>query len=162
MQKNGTWLRFSMAGLIVASIGILPACQKKKSGSAALAPASTIEKPKRVHLQTIVVAFKGSIAARKIERTAEKAKTLAQEVLTMSKSETDFSALVKKYSDEPSPHSFTIADHGVELKPLEFPRDQFPKAIGDLGFSMKVGEVLIAPYDKSYSPFGYTLIKRIE
>jgi len=43
-----------------------------------------------------------------------------------------------------------------------FPRNQMVPAFGDIGFKLQVGEIGIANYDKTTSPFGWHIIKRYE
>ena len=45
---------------------------------------------------------------------------------------------------------------------ISFPRDEMVPAFGDVGFSLQVGEIGLAPYDKTTSPFGWHVIKRVE
>ena len=42
------------------------------------------------------------------------------------------------------------------------PRDQMVPAFGDVGFTLEVGGVGLAPYDETKSPFGFHVIKRLE
>lgn len=43
-----------------------------------------------------------------------------------------------------------------------FGRDEMVPAFGDVGFTLRMGEVGLAPYDPQTSPFGWHVIKRIE
>jgi len=43
-----------------------------------------------------------------------------------------------------------------------FARDEMVPAFGDVGFTLEVGEIGLAPYDAKASPFGWHVIKRIE
>jgi hypothetical protein len=45
---------------------------------------------------------------------------------------------------------------------MSMPRSGMAPAFGDVGFSLKVGEVGVAQYDKKTSPFGIHVIKRIQ
>jgi len=45
---------------------------------------------------------------------------------------------------------------------ISMPRDEMAPAFGDVGFALKVGEVGMAPYDKTKSPFGIHIIKRLQ
>ena len=50
----------------------------------------------------------------------------------------------------------------ARMGPRSFPRDQMVPGFGDASFTLKVGEVGIANYDLSASPFGWHVIKRLE
>lgn len=45
---------------------------------------------------------------------------------------------------------------------LSMPRDEMAQAFGDVGFALKVGEIGLASYDKTTSPFGFHVIKRLQ
>ena len=44
----------------------------------------------------------------------------------------------------------------------EWPRRRMVAAFGDTGFPLKVGEIGMADYDPSRSPFGWHVIKRLK
>ena len=43
-----------------------------------------------------------------------------------------------------------------------FSRDEMVPAFGDVGFALAVGEIGLAAYDQTSSPFGWHVIKRLE
>lgn len=45
---------------------------------------------------------------------------------------------------------------------ISMPREDMAPAFGNVGFALKVGEVGMAPYDKTTSPFGIHIIKRLQ
>ncbi|MHC4380560.1 MAG: peptidylprolyl isomerase, partial [Planctomycetota bacterium] len=58
-----------------------------------------------------------------------------------------------------------LQSHPAMAKLQEYswtPRDQLVPAFGDVGFSLKVGEVGIANFDPEASPFGWHIIRRYE
>jgi parvulin-like peptidyl-prolyl isomerase len=60
-----------------------------------------------------------------------------------------------------------MAAYSNDTGPGEYPmtkatRSQMVKAFGDVGFRLKVGEMGVAPWDASASPFGWHIIKRIK
>ena len=51
-----------------------------------------------------------------------------------------------------------VANHAESI----FLRTEMARAFGDVGFSLEVGELGVADFDPSTSPFGYHIIKRVE
>lgn len=45
---------------------------------------------------------------------------------------------------------------------ISMPREDMAPAFGNVGFALKVGEIGLAPYDKTTSPFGIHIIKRLQ
>jgi peptidyl-prolyl cis-trans isomerase B (cyclophilin B) len=45
---------------------------------------------------------------------------------------------------------------------ISMPRADMAPAFGNVGFALKVGEIGLAPYDKTTSPFGIHIIKRLQ
>ena len=50
----------------------------------------------------------------------------------------------------------------ARMGPIQVPREQMVPGFGDAAFPLKVGEVGIANYNSSTSPFGWHVIKRLE
>ncbi len=50
----------------------------------------------------------------------------------------------------------------ARMGPMQLPREKMVPGFGDAAFPLKVGEVGIANYDLSASPFGWHIIKRLE
>ena len=96
-------------------------------------------------------------------RTREQARKLAYKLLdTLKKGDGDWTALKKRYSDDPPPGGpYSMANDGVTAKEDETRREDMVPAFGDVGFRLEAGEIGIADYDPKKSPFGYHLIKRV-
>lgn len=139
----------------------------------ALAPPPT-PLPKRtgqdehIQVQHILIGFKDAVGfqgnppAKAATRTQEEAKKLADDLLVKAKAGEDFDKLVTDNTDDQPPGIYGMANDGVTPAQGEAPRTGMVQAFGDVGFSLKVGEISMAEYDPKVSPFGYHIIKRIK
>ena len=73
-----------------------------------------------------------------------------------------FDALVKEFTDDSYPGTYTLTNDGVPITSGAHPREQMAMAFGDVAFSLAVGEVGMAKYDGFKSPYGWHIIKRLE
>ena len=90
------------------------------------------------------------------------AKKLAYEILDKAKKGENYDQLVKDNTDDQAPGIYSMSNNGVTpLSQAEYPRNQMVPAFGNVGFTLKVGEIGIADYDPQTSPFGYHIIKRV-
>jgi len=55
-----------------------------------------------------------------------------------------------------------MSGRGVPASPGEYARDSMVPAFGNVGFTLQVGQIGIADYDQTASPFGYHIIKRLQ
>ena len=98
------------------------------------------------------------------KRTAAEAKALAYDLFVKLQAGGDWAAAKREHSEDPPPGGpYAMANRGV--KPSsgnEYPRDGMVPAFGDVGFTLKVGEIGIADFDAAKSPFGFHLIKRVK
>jgi len=117
--------------------------------------------PEHIVVQHILISFAGKLPGKNITRTPEDAKKLAYEVLARAKKGESFDALVKQYTDDSFPGTYGMANLGVQAAGGEAPRNRMVRAFGDVGFKLKPGEIGIADYDTTTSPYGYHIIKRI-
>ncbi|OGD10826.1 MAG: hypothetical protein A2Y86_03545 [Candidatus Aminicenantes bacterium RBG_13_62_12] len=132
--------------------------------SLAAAAFSRADEPQRITVQHILIAFKGSLPDASVTRTQKEAETLVKELMERIKKGEDFDALVKGYTNDQHPGIYSMSNIGVtpdQSKP-EYPRDRMVKGFGDVGFSLKVGEVGVAGYDPKTSPYGWHIIKRLK
>jgi len=118
--------------------------------------------PEHIQVQHILIGFIGSVPGKDIKRTQEDAKKLGYELLERAKKGEDFDALVKQYTDDSHPGIYGMSNKGVPPASGEFPRTQMVGAFGNVGFTLKVGDVGIADFDKQTSPHGYHIIKRVK
>lgn len=127
-----------------------------------VAAAEVVEgEPDRIRVAHVLVAFRGA-ARSSATRTREEAEALAGEILARARAGEDFTALMKAHSDDPGGGVYGLLNAGVNPEPGFYPRGQMVPAFGNVGFSLRPGEVGIAPHDTQTSPFGWHVIKRIE
>lgn len=122
----------------------------------------TMLTPSRIQVQHILIGFAGSVPQKSITRNADEAKTLAYQILARAKAGEDFDALVRQYTDDSPPGIYAMSGKNVPPGPGEYPRDGMVPAFGNVGFAINVGEIGIADYDATASPFGYHVIKRLK
>src|SRR5688572_6208557 len=113
------------------------------------APTST-KPPESVAAQHVLISYRGAKNAPiEVKRTKAAAKTLADEVAQKAKSGTDFTALVKDYSEDPGTKD-RLGSVG------KFTPDKMVKPFSDAAFKLGVDEVS-APVE---TEFGFHVIKR--
>ena len=115
------------------------------------APAPAPAKPpESVAAQHVLITYRGAKnAPKEVKRTKAAAKTLADEVAAKAKAGTDFSALVKDYSEDPGTKD-RLGSVG------KFTPDKMVKPFSDAAFKLAVDEVS-APVE---TEFGFHVIKR--
>jgi len=118
--------------------------------------------PQHVQVQHILIGFAGSIPGKNITRSREEAKKLAYEVLERARKGEDFDDLVREYTDDSPPGIYGMAAVGVSPGPGEFRRDGMVPAFGNVGFAISPGNIGIADYDQTTSPYGWHIIKRLQ
>jgi hypothetical protein len=118
--------------------------------------------PQHVQVQHILIGFTGSVPGKSISRTKEEAKTLAYQILERARKGEDFDELVRKYTDDSPPGIYGMSGAGVAPATGEFPRGGMVPAFGNVGFSISPGNIGIADYDATASPFGWHVIKRLK
>lgn len=118
--------------------------------------------PAHIQVQHVLIGFSGSVPGKSITRTREEARALAYQILEKAKAGEDFGALVSQYTDDRPPGIYSMSASGVPPNPGEYSRDQMVPAFGNVGFAIGVGEIGIADYDPTASPFGWHVIKRLK
>jgi hypothetical protein len=127
----------------------------------------TPERADHISVQHVLIGFKdaigfgGNAPAGAQARTQDQAKTLAYDVLNRAKNGENFDQLVQQYTDDSPPGIYGMSNTGVQPASGEYPREGMVPAFGNVGFTLKVGEVGIADYDPASSPYGYHIIKRV-
>jgi len=135
---------------------------KEKSMTAAgTMPVKPAIAPAHVEVQHILIGFAGSVPGKSITRTKEEAQKLAHEILDKARKGANFDTLVAKYTDDSPPGIYKMAGEGVPPQIGEFGRGQMVPAFGNVGFAISPGNIDIAEYDPSASPFGWHIIKRL-
>lgn len=132
---------------------------------------NTAGQDEHITVQHILIGFKDAIGFQQGGgpvppevggRTQEDARKLAYELLDRVKAGEDFDKLMQENSDDTGPGIYSMSNTGVQPGSRETAREGMVPAFGDVGFSLKVGEIGMADYDPQKSPFGYHVIKRIE
>ncbi len=118
--------------------------------------------PQHVQVQHILIGFSGSVPGKAITRSKEEAKTLAYEVLERARKGENFDELVRKYTDDSPPGIYGMSGTGVAPAAGEYSRGGMVAAFGNVGFSISPGNIGIADYDATASPFGWHIIKRLK
>ncbi len=119
--------------------------------------------PTRVVVDHILIGVTNPRMA--VRRSIQEAHDIAYDLLEKIQAGADFQELKRKHSDDPPPGGpYTMLDGNQRANPQQaiFLRSMMAKAFGDVGFSLAVGDVWIADYDPTTSPFGFHIIKRIE
>lgn len=123
------------------------------------------DEPQRVKVQHILVAFKRSVPGKKVDRTKDEARVLAEELVERAraaKDEAEFNQLVQQYTDDSAPGIYVLVNEGEPPVPgARGRRDMVPR-FGDVAFALEVGEVGLAAYHGGLSPYGWHIIKRLE
>jgi peptidyl-prolyl cis-trans isomerase C len=101
----------------------------------------------------VLLAFVGAMRGSESGHTMEEARALTSEVLAKARAGEDFNALVIKYSNDQGQGVYTLTQES---------REDYAQSFGDVGFRLKVGEIGVAAYQPSKSPFGWHVIKRLE
>jgi parvulin-like peptidyl-prolyl isomerase len=117
--------------------------------------------PGHIKVQHILIGFKGSVPGKPIVRSQEEASKLAYDLLNQARTGADFDHLVKKHTDDSPPGIYGMSNRGVPPASGEYPRDGMVPAFGNVGFVLNVGEIGVADYDSSTSPYGWHVIKRV-
>jgi PPIC-type PPIASE domain len=124
-------------------------------------PARPDVTPAHIEVQHILVGFAGSVPGKGITRSRDEAKQLAYEILGKARRGEDFDQLVVQYTDDSPPGIYKMANTGVSVGPGEFQREGMVPAFGNVGFALSPGNIDVAEYDASASPYGWHVIKRL-
>lgn len=125
-------------------------------------PSPAAKEPEHIKLQHILIAFAGKVPGKNVTRTEAEAAALAAQLLERARAGEDFDALVKAHTDDRHPGIYGLSNRGVTPKQGEFPRERMVPAFGDVGFALQPGETGMAPYDRTKSPYGWHIIRRLE
>jgi parvulin-like peptidyl-prolyl isomerase len=161
--RAGYFLGFALALLLIGCGSGQKSQEAAKQSKDTVAQEQSKE-PDVIAVQHILVAFEGSLPGKPVTRSKEEAQQLAGEILAKARSGGDFDAMVKQYTDDSYPGVYRMANFGVTADPSQqvYSRGGMVPAFGDVGFSLKVGEVGMAAYSLEESPYGWHVIKRIE
>jgi hypothetical protein len=125
-------------------------------------PPTPVPGPAHLSVQHILISFAGT--GTKATRTQDEAKKLAADVFAQAKGGADFDKLVQQYTDDSPPGIYNMSNIGVaaDQAQQEVSRDQMIPAFGDIAFDLEVGEIGMAEFDATTSPYGWHIIKRLK
>jgi hypothetical protein len=155
-----TTLAMSLSALLL--LGAAPNPSEPEPATAPTPAAEGTTEPDHITIQHVLIGFTGSVPRKNITRTQEEAKKLAEEILARAKQGESFDELVKKYTDDSAPGIYSMANNGVAPAAGEHARGRMVPAFGDAGFPLQVGEIGMAPYDSTKSPYGWHIVKRLK
>ena len=128
-------------------------------------PASASAPADHITIDHILIGVKGDNGL-KSTRTVAEARTFAYDLLTKLRAGADWGTAKRANSEDPPPGGpYSLADSNRGVKPSssgEYARNSMVPAFGDVGFTLAVGEIGIADYDATTSPFGFHIIKRVK
>ncbi len=138
------------------------ATAKVEEGAMSTTPEKVLQEPDHIKVQHILIGFVGSVPGKNLTRSQEEAKTLAYQILERAQKGEAYEALVREYTDDAFPGIYGMSNKGIAAGTGEYPRDRMVPAFGNVGFKLAVGDVGVADYDATTSPYGYHVIKRVE
>jgi len=106
-----------------------------------------------VKVQHVLLAFVGAKRGSESKRDYAAARTVTADVLLRARSGDDFPTLVKQFSYEEGSGIETLTARN---------RDDYAANFAAIAFRLAVGEIGVAAYHSSKSPFGFHVIKRLE
>lgn len=119
--------------------------------------------PDRVRVLHVLISFRGAgLPEGEATRSQDAAEVLAKEVLARAQRGEDFKKLIKAHTNDHGDGDYRVVNHGVIPRSGESRRGGLVSAFGDVAFGLKVGEIGLASYDRTRSPYGYHVIKRTE
>jgi hypothetical protein len=149
---SGKFLSATATAVAVLCLLAVTGCEK----------ASGKLEPERVVVQHLLVSFAGKVPGKNITRSQSEARTLAEGLFDRASKGEDFGALVKQYTDDQAPGTYTIVGRGQMPAAGEYGRDQMVPGFVDVAFGLAVGGIGLCRYDGVRSPFGYHIIKRMQ
>ena len=148
---------FAPRRLLLALPFVLAACgdppDDSPLGKDFAALAAKPELAPRVKIQHALIAFVGAKRGSEAKRDFPQAVALTEDLLQKARAGADFAAMVKQYSYD-SPDGIYTLDAAN--------RGTYAEHFVTVAFRLAVGEVGVAPFHRSKSPFGFHLIKRLE
>jgi len=118
----------------------------------------------RVRLRVITVPFSGAQAAPKEAPDRARAKAMAAQLKKRVLAGDNPALLARelKLPRGPMPPGFWLIRPPAVHTGADLTARDLPTAVARLGFSLRIGEVEVCEYDPKESPYGYTVVQRIE
>lgn len=127
------------------------------AGGLDAAIAKLMQQPERadesITVQHVLIAFQGAPRITGVTRSKDEAKALAEQVWQQAIGGADFKALMKQHSNDSGGGEYPMTKAG---------RAQMVAGFGDVGFRLAPGEIGVAPWHATASPYGWHVIKRVK
>ena len=107
----------------------------------------------KIEIQHVLISFEGAPRMTGVTRSKGEAYKLAKQVYAEAIGGGDFDALVKQYTNDSAPGIYPMTKAA---------RGRMVQGFGDVGFRLKVGEIGVARWHATASPFGWHIIKRLK
>ncbi len=121
--------------------------------------------PRYVKVQHILISFNGAARggelAKKKDRSQEEALVLAHDLVKRLRAGENMDVLVRAHTQDSAPGIYEMS-FGRPTRRGVVAKKGMVKNFGDTSFALDVGEVGLADYDATRSPFGYHIIKRLK
>jgi len=125
---------------------------------------------RRVYIDRILVTYRGNPFDVEARRTLEEARRLAQSIAERARAGEDFKELRNGYSDDRADGGgvangpYILMNYGVPIAPTladrpRMLREAMGRRLGDVAFSMRVGEIALVEYDAEAYPLGFEVIR---
>ena len=154
-------MKVSIRILFLVALIVFTGCGK---GGDATPDADAMVEADHIEVQHLLVSFQGAINKPGVIRSQEEAEALANELFGRAQTGVDFDSLVEEYTDDQHPGIYAM--HNFDVEPLqgiqESSRARMVKSFGDVGFSLKVGEIGMAVFDSTDSRYGWHIVKRLK
>ena len=164
--------------LILAVLAVACADDKSngepKAEPQAQEPAAAV--PAVITVDHILIGVQGHPRMR-VQRTEEEARQLVADIEAKLESGEDWTALKQQYSDDPGrdgvkggPYTMDENQRPRDMEKISqgtFARSDMAKAFGDVSYTLQVGEIGVAQFQRNAtgagdSPFGFHIIKRVK
>jgi hypothetical protein len=106
-----------------------------------------------IEVQHLLVSFRGAPRMTSVTRSLEEAEQLAADLLRRVRAGRAFAKLIEAHTNDSPPGIYTMTKAS---------RAGMVRAFGDVGWRLQVGEIGVAGYDATASPFGWHIIKRLK
>ncbi len=160
--------RYSLTGtaaltaVFALGITLLAGCEGQKSENQPENPAKRANKvePQHITVDHILIGVRGAGVDSLL--TVKEARDLAYDLLKkLEKNPSLWPSLKSRHSKDPGGKTYGMANHDVRPARGELPRRGMVSAFGDVGFKLEVGEIGMADYNRTTSPYGFHIIKRV-
>jgi hypothetical protein len=164
VRRRAAWLVLLLAGACGERPTARPAPKAEPEEAVVRNPK---DQPRWVEFDHIFITYRDHERFGQV-RSKEEAGRLARKVYEWARDGTDWDLLKDKYSDDRAKESglangpYIIVNDGLRHRTGQIPRAQYAKRVGDLLFTMEVGEIRLAEYHPEDCQFGWHIVKRLQ